>query len=100
MAELRRVLACLTTADRMHLGSLTKGITATLVGALSEKGLMTFETTIGQTFPELSPKIAVGVFTNLGGDQQLRQAVARIAPRIAARFSADEKPGDRSRAQP
>ena len=35
----------------MHLGSLTKAITATLIGALAEKQLMTFETTIGQTFP-------------------------------------------------
>ena len=47
----------MTTADRMHLGSLTKAITATLVGALAENGPMTFETTIGQAFPELSPKM-------------------------------------------
>ena len=47
----------ITAADRMHLGSLTKAITATLIGALAEKQLMTFETTIGQTFPELSAKI-------------------------------------------
>jgi len=47
----------ITAADRMHLGSLTKAITATLIGALAEKRLMTFETTIGQTFPELSAKI-------------------------------------------
>jgi CubicO group peptidase (beta-lactamase class C family) len=47
----------ITPADRMHLGSLTKAITATLIGALAEKQLMTFETTIGQTFPELSGRI-------------------------------------------
>lgn len=47
----------ITTADRMHLGSLTKAITATLIGTLAEKGVMTLETTIGQTFPELSPKM-------------------------------------------
>lgn len=47
----------ITPADRMHLGSLTKAITATLIGALVEKRLMTLETTIGQTFPELSAKI-------------------------------------------
>jgi D-alanyl-D-alanine carboxypeptidase len=47
----------ITPADRMHLGSLTKAITATLIGALVEKQLMTFETTIGQSFPELSAKI-------------------------------------------
>jgi len=43
--------------DRMHLGSLTKAITATVIGALAENQQMTFETTIGQTFPELSTKI-------------------------------------------
>jgi CubicO group peptidase (beta-lactamase class C family) len=47
----------ITPADRMHLGSLTKAITATLIGALAEKQLMTFETTIGQAFPELSSKM-------------------------------------------
>ena len=47
----------ITPADRMHLGSLTKAITATVIGALAEKHLMTLETTIGQTFPELSAKI-------------------------------------------
>jgi len=47
----------ITPADRMHLGSLTKAITATLIGALAEKQLMTLETTIGQTFPELAAKI-------------------------------------------
>jgi CubicO group peptidase (beta-lactamase class C family) len=47
----------MTPADRMHLGSLTKAITATVIGALAEKRLMTLETTIGQTFPELSAKI-------------------------------------------
>ena len=47
----------ITPADRMHLGSLTKAITATVIGALAEKQLMTFETTIGQTFPELSAQI-------------------------------------------
>jgi CubicO group peptidase (beta-lactamase class C family) len=41
----------------MHLGSLTKAITATLIGALTEKGRMTPETTLEQAFPELSPKM-------------------------------------------
>lgn len=47
----------ITPADRMHLGSVTKSITATLVGALAEKGVMTLDTTIAQAFPELSPKM-------------------------------------------
>jgi CubicO group peptidase (beta-lactamase class C family) len=47
----------ITTADRMHIGSLTKSITATLIGALAEKGQMTLDTTIGEAFPELLPKM-------------------------------------------
>ena len=47
----------ITPADRMHLGSLTKAITATVIGALTEQHRMTLETTIGQTFPELSAKM-------------------------------------------
>jgi D-alanyl-D-alanine carboxypeptidase len=47
----------IASSDRMHLGSLTKAITATLLGVLAEKQVMTFEATIGRTFPELSPKI-------------------------------------------
>jgi CubicO group peptidase (beta-lactamase class C family) len=44
----------ITTTDRMHLGSLTKAITATVIGALAERHRLTLETTIGQVFPELS----------------------------------------------
>lgn len=47
----------IAAADRVHLGSLTKAITATMIGALCEKQVMTFETTIGQTFAELSTRI-------------------------------------------
>src|SRR5688572_18152110 len=47
----------ITSADRMHLGSLTKAITATVIGALAEQSRMTFETTIGQVFPELAAKM-------------------------------------------
>jgi CubicO group peptidase (beta-lactamase class C family) len=41
----------------MHLGSLTKAITATVIGALAERDRMTLETTIGQVFPELSARM-------------------------------------------
>lgn len=47
----------ITPADRMHLGSLTKAITATVIGALAEQHRMTPETTIGQAFPELCAKM-------------------------------------------
>src|SRR6185369_8003855 len=42
-----------TVDDKWHLGSCTKAMTATLIGALVEKGSLTWETTIGETFPEL-----------------------------------------------
>jgi D-alanyl-D-alanine carboxypeptidase len=47
----------ITPADRMHLGSLTKAITATVIGVLAEQHRMTLETTIGQTFPDLAAKM-------------------------------------------
>lgn len=47
----------ITPADLMHLGSLTKAITATVIGALAERQRMTLDTTIGQAFPELSAKM-------------------------------------------
>lgn len=41
--------------DRMHLGSNGKAITATMIGALVERRLMTFETTLAEVFPDLAP---------------------------------------------
>ena len=38
-----------------------------------------------------SRDVAVGIFTNLGGGQDLRDAVARGALQIAARISTDKK---------
>ena len=38
-----------------------------------------------------SRDIAVGVFTNIGGGQDLRDAVARVAMRIATRVATAEK---------
>jgi CubicO group peptidase (beta-lactamase class C family) len=63
----------MTTADRMHIGSVTKSITATLIGALAEKGLMTLATTIGQAFPELLPKMQPA-YRNLTVRQLLRHS--------------------------
>jgi CubicO group peptidase (beta-lactamase class C family) len=41
---------------------------------------------------QASRDLAVGVFTNLGGGQDLRDAVARVALQIATRLSTDKKP--------
>lgn len=42
-----------TINDRWHLGSLTKSMTATLAAVLVEKGTISWETTIGDIFPDL-----------------------------------------------
>ena len=63
----------ITPADRMHLGSLTKAITATVIGALAERRRMTPETTIGQVFPELSAKMQPA-YRNVSVRQLLAQA--------------------------
>ena len=49
--------ARVTAGDRFHLGSLTKSMTATLVGVLVEEGKLSWDTTIGAVFPELKEKI-------------------------------------------
>jgi len=59
--------------DRMHLGSLTKAITATVIGALAERERMSPETTIGQAFPELSVKMQPS-YRNVSARQLLAQA--------------------------
>ncbi len=46
-----------TKADRWHLGSCTKAMTATLIARLVEKGEMSWDTTIGHSFPDLKEEI-------------------------------------------
>ena len=43
-----------TDNDQWHLGSITKPMTATLAARLVEKGLITWDTKIGQAVPELT----------------------------------------------
>ena len=43
-----------TDNDLWHLGSDTKAMTAALIGSLVEKGLLKWETTVGDVFPELA----------------------------------------------
>jgi CubicO group peptidase (beta-lactamase class C family) len=40
--------------DRIHLGSCTKAMTATLIGMLVEAGKLTWGSTIGEVFPDLA----------------------------------------------
>lgn len=44
-----------TTADKWHLGSDTKAMTAVLVARLIEQGKLDWETTVGKIFPDLAP---------------------------------------------
>ncbi len=43
----------LTIHDKIHLGSCTKAMTATMIAALVESNRLTWESTIGDLFPEL-----------------------------------------------
>jgi CubicO group peptidase (beta-lactamase class C family) len=47
--------APVTTADRWHLGSCTKAMTATLCARLVERGLLDWDTTLADAFPDLAP---------------------------------------------
>lgn len=46
-----------TIQDDWYLGSCTKIMTATLIGRLIDAGKLRFESTLGQVFPELEPKL-------------------------------------------
>ncbi|MBN2445150.1 MAG: beta-lactamase family protein, partial [Phycisphaerae bacterium] len=39
--------------DRWHLGSCTKAMTATMIGALVEQGVLSWDTTVAEALPEL-----------------------------------------------
>ena len=43
-----------TMSDRWHLGSIGKSMTATLAAVLVEKGVIDWDTTIGEVFPDLT----------------------------------------------
>jgi CubicO group peptidase (beta-lactamase class C family) len=44
-----------TVDDPWHLGSCTKAMTATLIGRLVERGLLRWETTLAEVYPDLAP---------------------------------------------
>ena len=44
--------------DHWHIGSDTKAMTATLIARLVERGLLDWETTIGDVYPELADSVA------------------------------------------
>ena len=46
--------ACVTADDPFHLGSCTKAMTATLLGALVEGGVLGWDSSLGEVFPDLS----------------------------------------------
>lgn len=43
-----------TADDQFHLGSCTKAMTATLIGILIEQGKLTWQTKLGDAFPDMS----------------------------------------------
>ncbi len=49
-----------TPADRFHLGSCTKSMTATLIAAYVEEGKLSWTTTVGEVFPDLKKTMDAG----------------------------------------
>jgi CubicO group peptidase (beta-lactamase class C family) len=83
-----------TLDDRWHLGSDTKAMTAVIVATLVERGTLTWATTLGQIFPELTasarPEFRAITVTQLlthhaglPADLDWSQ-IARSAPSVAA----------------
>jgi len=62
-----------TIADQYHIGSCTKAFTATLAARLVEEGLLTWDTTIGESLsdwkpdPKIEPATLHQLLTNTGG---------------------------------
>lgn len=101
-----------TTDDLWHLGSETKAMTATLMGALEEQGRLKWESTVTDAFPELAATFPAvmrkatlvhllshrsGLIENLswGGIQQsgTTRAQREAALRIAATTPLRSNPG-------
>lgn len=49
--------AAVTVADRWHLGSCTKALTATALALRVERGQLRFTTSLAEVFPDLAPKL-------------------------------------------
>src|SRR5688572_13943129 len=47
----------LTIGDRVHIGSCTKAMTATRIAMLIEGGKLRWDSTLGETFPDLGSKL-------------------------------------------
>lgn len=59
-----------TEYDKWHIGSLTKSMTSTLAAVLIEQGNLSWDTTIGDVFPEFAGQIGT-VYTNVRLDELL-----------------------------
>jgi CubicO group peptidase (beta-lactamase class C family) len=59
-----------TTRDRWHMGSNTKSMTATLASVLVEEGVIDWDTTIAEVFPEVAESIRPG-YTDVRLDELL-----------------------------
>jgi CubicO group peptidase (beta-lactamase class C family) len=46
-----------TAQDQFHLGSDTKAMTAAMIATLVEQGKLKWDSTVGETFPDLAPKM-------------------------------------------
>ena len=60
-------------------------------GVRSHEHVGSYGTYVAYATVQPSRDVAVGAFTNVGGGQDLRDAVGRVALQIAVRLSASEK---------
>lgn len=68
----------LRVEDRMHLGSCTKSMTATIIGMLVDEGELGFETTLGEIFND-DPQVASSAWK----DTTIRQLMCHTSGAIA-----------------
>lgn len=50
----------MTIDDKLHLGSCTKAMTATMLARLVERKQLAWDSTVAQVFPDLAPKLDAG----------------------------------------
>ena len=80
-----------TTIQDLHRSVALGWTVVTRDGVESHEHVGSYGAYVAYATIQPSRDIAVGVFTNIGGGQGLRDAVARIAMRIATRIATAEK---------
>ena len=89
-------LEAVTESDQWHIGSLTKSMTATLAAVLVEQGLLGWDTTIADVFPDLAGSVNPAyldtrldeLLSHTGGISPSSSAVADSVSRVGGTLMA------------